>query len=189
MDADQGRDVAEDWVTGLPSEGECIGQPLSPLEVEDDDDDELNTTAVEHSIKVAMDSGAGMHVMNPKEVPGINVVESEGSRRGKGFVAACGSRIVNQGEMSMAMSIEGSKRPVRSTFQAADVTRALFSVSQICDNGCEVHFTKEKGIVTKNGRTIATFPRRGGLYVGEVTVRSPPGRAAKSGFTRQGVKR
>jgi len=157
---------------------------------EDEDPDELNVVG-ETVVTVAIDSGAGAHVMNPDEVPGMNITESVNSKKGRGFVAACGTRIPNQGEIQMIMSGDDCSKPIRSTFQAANVTRALYSVSQICDTGCEVNFNKTVGIVKRNGREIARFPRKGKLYVANKNVKSPPEQdtgTRASDFTRQGRK-
>jgi hypothetical protein len=167
------------------------GEPTHMLEVEDEPH-EINTTEPpERIVQVAMDSGAGAHVMNPDDVPELDIVETEASRKGAGFVAACGTRILNQGEIHMTMTGDDCSKPVNSTFQAADVTRALYSVSQICDTGCTVTFDKQKGVVARDGREVARFPRKGGLYVATMNVKKakrPESRATStSGFTRPGA--
>jgi len=74
---------------------------------------------------------------------------------------------------------------INSIFQIAGVSRPLYSVSKICDAGCEVHFTKGEGRVTRNEKLIATFPRRGGLYIGTLMVKPDnPKRSKDSGFVR-----
>ena len=82
---------------------------------------------------------------------------------------------------------KGSK--LRSNFQIAEVSRMLYSVSQICDAGCDVRFNKTEGRVLKGERVLATFPRKGGLYVMTTTLRSPAAHLAKlveAGFAGQG---
>ena len=76
--------------------------------------------------------------------------------------------------------IEPGGRNVRSTFQVADVTRALYSVSKICDDGCEVYFTATEAVVTKHGNVVTRFKREGGLYTAEMEIK--PGSGEKSPF-------
>jgi hypothetical protein len=74
---------------------------------------------------------------------------------------------------------------INSVFQVAQVSRPLYSVSKICDSGCDVTFNKTEGRVLKNGKLIATFPRRGGLYVNTFLVKpSDPSKHKEMGFTR-----
>ena len=83
-------------------------------------------------------------------------------------------------EMTLNM-VSDEKAPIRSTFQAAKVTRPLMSISRICDNDNEVLFTKKEGIVRNSkGVTIARFPRQRGLYVGKFKLRNPKYRSNRS---------
>ena len=141
-------------------------------------------------IRPALDSGAGEHVANADDVAAMTIRPSTGSKNNRHFVAANGQRIPNQGEVTMRL--KGSSGDVTSTFQVAPVTRPLHSVSRMCDTDCEVKFTKHKGVVTKNGKVIARYPRVGGLYVAEFeaidkAMADSPGN--DSDFTRQGAKR
>ncbi len=94
-----------------------------------------------------------------------------------------GRRIENKGEINVVMGGEDFTGKVRSTFQAAAVTRPLLSVSKICDAGCKVLFDKDKAVIRKDGKVVGGFKRRGGLYVADLTVQDP-GEAA--GFTGPG---
>ena len=159
-----------------------FGDNLWPLEL--DEDEEVNALPSRPVIKVAIDSGAADHVINPDDVPGHTVVPSAGSRAGKHFLAAGGHRIPNQGQLNLMVSGEGFSGRVKSTFQAAPVTRPLLSVSKICDSGCKVLFDKERAIIRKDGRNVGTFVRRGGLYVAELAVQDPD---RPADFPRPGV--
>jgi hypothetical protein len=91
----------------------------------------------------------------------------------------------------VAMKLKGNNGNVTSTFQVAPVNRPLHSVSKMCDAGCEVRFTKKRGLVVKDGKVIATYPRMGGLYVAEFEAsdRDSDGAPGQpSGFTRQGAQ-
>ena len=59
----------------------------------------------------------------------------------------------------------------KSVFQVADVTRALYSVSEICDDGYEVYLTATEGVITKGGKVITRFAREGGLYSDEMEIK------------------
>jgi hypothetical protein len=108
-----------------------------------------------------------------------------GSRRGLHFVAANGDVIHNRGEAVINLMPEDTKVGLKSTFQVADVSRPLYSATKITDQGCEITMNKERAIVTKNGRQIAKFVRKKGLYLCKMTIRMPkPDDKAQSSFPR-----
>jgi len=170
---------------GDPDQVEC---PTNVVELEENDD-VLNTDTFEEvKVSIAMDSGCGKHVAPPSLLPGYVVSPSAASRRNQHFVGAGGDRIKNHGETEINLCNGESK--LHSKFQVADVTRMLLSVSQVCDNDCAVQFNKQKGWVTdKHDKVIATFPRVGGLYVAEMTLKSPEAHKGKAaaGFARPGA--
>ena len=135
------------------------------------------------------------HVAQKDIVPYIATVESEGSRNNKHYTNASGDAIANEGEMHMKLESldELDHKAIMATFQAANVTRPLMAVSKICDSrpDTNVRFDSKKALVRRGKRVIATFHRRGGLYVARMRVKRParadvdPGQ----GFPRQGVKR
>ena len=98
---------------------------------------------------------------------------SEASKNNRHFIGAGGDRIRNHGMTDLNLTNEDGGK-MHSHFQVADVTRMLMSVSQICDNGCEVRFNAKQGWITDSrGKTVGVFKRSGGLYVAEMTLRSP----------------
>ena len=62
-----------------------------------------------------------------------------------------------------------------------DVTRALYSVSKICDDGCEVYFTATEAVITKGGKVVTRLAREGGLYTAEMEIK--PDSGEKSPFS------
>ena len=83
------------------------------------------------------------------------------------------------------------------TSQVLGVTRALHSVSAICDKQLDMLFTQDMGYVVPKGvfgevlsrcRHIAEYPREGGLWVSEMTVKIPqlPGDQAAAPFAGRG---
>ena len=157
------------------------------LESEDVDDVDCNNAEgewVEVDVVAAADSGCGDHVMSREHCPGYAVQESRASRAGKGFIAAGGDKILNEGEACLNLS--AGKRQISSTFQIARVTRPLMSVGKICDAGHEVTFTKVCAIVRDlRGREVCRFARKGGLYLINFKLRAPK---SSTGFGRQGSR-
>ena len=143
---------------------------------------DLLTISIPRTIKIALDSGAGDHVAGRDQVGAKSIRASGGSRRGQHFIDASGNRIENQGESELHMLEPGGKS-IKSTFQVADVTRALYSVSKICDDGCEVYFTATEAVITKGGNVITRFARDGGLYCAEMEIK--PDNGEESPFVRQ----
>jgi hypothetical protein len=132
----------------------------------------------DQKIEIALDSGAGEHVASRSAAAGYPVVESAGSRAGQHFVAAGGARIPNEGQFTLALrsgDLEKKKgKDIKSTFQVAKVTRPLWSVGRICDEGFEVKFTSNEAyVLIKEGKEVCKFNRKGGLYVVELHLKSP----------------
>ena len=124
-------------------------------------------------IEIALDSGAVDHVMNRCDIPGHDVRSSNGSMRGLHFVAANGDTIDNEGEATLNLWPEETQVPLQSTFQIAAVSRPLYSASKVTDLGCTISMDKASAIVSKNGRPIAKFLRKRGLYLCKMTLKAP----------------
>ena len=139
-------------------------------------------------IEIALDSGAGEHVASRSTAADYPLEESAGSRPGQQFIAAGGARIPNEGQFILALrsgDLEKKKgRDIKTTFQVAKVTRPLWSVGRICDEGFEVKFTNNEAyVLTKEGKEVCKFNRKRGLYVAELRLKS----ASQSGFQRRGT--
>jgi len=144
-------------------------------------------------IEIAADSACGKHVMHPDDARDHKVEPSPGSLASQHFMAASGHVIENEGQANLKLSTE-EDRTLSSCFQMAKVSRPLYSVPQMTDEGCTVVFSKGVGKVLKGKvriqaeRDVATFKRKGGLYVARMRV-NKPGDAATADFRRQGAKR
>ena len=145
-------------------------------------------------MEVVLDSGAGAHVISKAHIPGYAVVPSALSRAGAAFVGADGGRIKNHGEAMLNLLTpdrHGSLHAVSSTFQVADVTRALWSVGLICDSGLKVDFTADHAYVKdQEGREVCHFTRKNGLYVAMVKLKNPEFKSIKAvdqDFQRRGI--
>ena len=136
-------------------------------------------------VEVALDSACARHVASKADFPNYVVVEGDGARRGQEFVTAAGDTIRNEGEVAAAFLTQ-DKESINSTFQITAVTRPLWSVSQILDNlpaDHEASFKRESAVIrAADGKVLAKFERRGGLYVSMLKLRNPK----HPGFQRQG---
>ena len=144
----------------------------------------------EQLFEVALDSGAGEHVADDEDAPNYPVEPSAGSKAGQHFIAANNQRIPNRGQMTLSLRGEGGNgkrgRDIRTTFQVAKVSRPLWSVGRICDEGFDVKFTKDEALVlTPAGKVVCRFKRSGGLYVAKMSLKHP---VFKQDFQRQGAK-
>ena len=134
---------------------------------------ELNVVQSEYSdLDIVLDSGAADHVMSPKAATGYKVTEGAGSKSGGCFVAANGDVIANQGELKLEM--RSGDEIIHTTFQAADITKPLWSVSKICQAGYTVMFDKAHATIyhVETGEEVGVFPTRNGLYVGTMRLKN-----------------
>ena len=138
-------------------------------------------------LEAVVDSGAAESVAPERMAPWVPKRESEGSRRGQTYLSASGDKLPNMGEKQFdMMPPEGSW--AQATFQMAEVTRPLCSVSKICDKGNRVVFELGGGYVENiQTGTGTSFLRQNNVYVMEMYVQDPSSAAAGQGFGRQGV--
>ena len=90
-------------------------------------------------IDAVLDSGAAESVALADIAPWVPISESMGSKRGQTYMSACGEKLPNLGQKQMKVWTNEGK-PAMATFQCADVTRPLCSVSKICGQGNRVVF-------------------------------------------------
>jgi hypothetical protein len=153
----------------------------------------INGTDEVREITVALDSGAVDHVLNTDHLPSTAEIGAlTGSRIGKSFVAANGQPMETYGECVLECEDEQGCKTAAS-FAVTEVSRPLQSVSRICDQDYEVLFTKTEAKIRdpKSGRWIASYPRRGGLYVRNVRARAgkkPEDKARRAPFPRPSTR-
>ena len=167
---------------------ECGYDSLNILE-EELEEATLNAAIAETvRVKVAMDSGATANVAHPSQFPaGVEIIPNTTNRH---FRGANNSRIERYGSAKTVLT--GKHGSVGCAWQAADVSRALHSVSTVCGpeedeiGKQDVLFNNKLCVVVPPGvvrailkriKPVAEYPREGDLYVGEMTM---------SSFTRQG---
>ena len=93
-------------------------------------------------------------------------------------MSACGEKLPNLGEKQMKVWTNEGK-PAMATFQCADVTRPLCSVSKICDHGNRVVFEGQGGFIENKSGVRTSFKRENNV---EMHAKKP-GELA-SGFAR-----
>ena len=139
-------------------------------------------------IKGVVDSGAAESVAHPSMCPQYPVLESPGSKAGQCYTSASSTEIPNLGEQTLpVVTVDGRSANVK--YQSADVSRALNSVSEICDGGGPdgqlVLFSKYGGQILNLQTGCRTpFEREEGIYTLGMWVRPQSGEA--SGFPRPG---
>ena len=153
----------------------------------------LSASQDEKKIKVAADTGACAHCIGPDDLPDGMMVAQCPQRN---FCGPDGKPIEHFGEATMRLQQPGGGH-VNLTSQVLGVTRALHSVSAICDKSQDMLFTQDMGYVVPKGvfdeilatcRHIAEYPREGGLWVSEMTVKIPqaPGDQPTAPFAGRG---
>ena len=178
---------------------------------------EVNAAEEECEMDVAPDTGCVAHCAGPKNLPSATKVLKPAGVKLKHFIAAKNMPIENYGVAHVVMEMADGAE-VGGSFQVAGVGRALHSASVVCDTGSrscpdghEILTTKRGAVVVPDGalsrylasvRHVAKYPRRGGLYVAKVKVRTPaaadarraankkpPAPAKKAGFGRRSSTR
>ena len=132
----------------------------------------INAADIEREIAVTLDSGAVDHVISTELLPAqTEICEVTGSRVGKRLVAANGQPMQTFGECILECEDDTGKSA--GSFAVTEVSRALQSVSRICDQDLEVLFTKSEARIRdpKTGKYVARYARKGGLYTRMVRVR------------------
>ena len=159
--------------------------------------DEILNTEEEREVEAALDSGCVVHTQAPEDLPKGTVIVPPPAGT-KDFVGAGGDPIKRHGRAVIQLKQEGFPT-INQVVQVADVTRALHSVSQIADTDKEVLYTKGEAVVVPDGalskylkfcKRLASYKRKGGLYVGKMKMRIPPEKSPDaSPFGRQGAAR
>ena len=131
-----------------------------------------------------LDSGASDHVGDGSAAPEIPVEPSPGSQRGLTYGCAGGKEIPNEGQQRLPLvTCSGNKAGL--TFQVAEVSKNLASVSKVCDMGNRVIFGKGGGVIQNLHSGIITPVRRqGGIYILDLWLDRQQGRNGP--FPRQG---
>ena len=122
-------------------------------------------------VRAVIDSGAGASV-GPKCLAGTGKLRpSSGSKAGQKFTSASGEPLKNEGEVVLPSFTEDGLS-LKATFQIADITRPLLSVSKICEKGNLISFGANGGVIMDENGRKTYFGREKGIYVLELFVRA-----------------
>ena len=143
---------------------------------------------------MTIDSGAADNVMPRRLVRGKHnqIRPSPGSKAGVHYIAACNTRIRNEGECDFHFRT-GNGTPENYVFQIAEVNKALCAVSYLVDHGHQVIFDQDatRGIDTsrivhkESGKTIP-LKRERNVWTIDVYIEEDAGRNESQGFGRRG---
>ena len=92
-----------------------------------------------------------------------------------GLISAIAALVSTYPQLQVLVNLcDAQDRELHSVFQIAEVTRPLMSVSRICEQGFECHFTDVGAtVVNKAGKVVCEFNRDGGLYTAQMRLRQP----------------
>ena len=178
----------------MDAENRAEGKPKTPLSDTslntldwDEDGGLIATTCEEVTVEVASDSGACAHTINPSELPANAVIRPQDNQRN--FRGANNSVIENYGKCQTVL--KSPLGTVSCDWNAADVSRALHSVSQTCGppegpGRQDVLYNNRLCVVVPPGivdkileqiKPVVEYKRNGNLYTTKMTL---------SAFRRQG---
>ena len=118
-----------------------------------------------HQIECVLDSGAADSVCPKDMCPHFPVEDSDASRAGVYYTGANVGKLFNLGQTHVPIALNNGARTL-ATFQVADVSRPLMSVSKVCEMGNRVVFGANGGYIL-NLETGATteFVQKDGIYI------------------------
>ena len=118
-----------------------------------------------HQIEVVLDSGAADSVCPKNMCPQFAIEDSEASKAGVFYTGANGGKLYNLGQTHVPVALDNGARSL-ATFQVADVSRPLMSVSKVCEMGNRVVFGANGGYILNLETGAATqFIKKEGIYV------------------------
>ena len=114
---------------------------------------------------MVVDSGAADSVCPRDLCPHFPVEVSEASKAGVYYTGANGGKLFNLGQTHVPVALDNGARSL-ATFQVADVSRPLMSVSKVCEMGNRVIFGAGGGYIMNIETGACTqFTKKDGIYV------------------------
>ena len=122
-------------------------------------------------IEAAVDTACVDNVVNPKDFPGIELLETEESRRGGSWTAAGGSAIKKLGEMKIPwQTATGAKHGLRA--KAGGVGKTLISGDRLLEAGYAVILNKRNPrLVHETTKETIKLERRNRMFLMKMWVR------------------
>jgi hypothetical protein len=121
-------------------------------------------------ITITVDSGAGNNVAPKNAFPWAKLEENEDSRRGRYYTTANGKRVYVLGQKTITVRTANGKMK-RMTFQIADVTRILASVTKIAKAGNRVTMSKDENVIVDTKGEKIDMMIENGVYVVKCEVK------------------
>ena len=139
-------------------------------------------------IEAAIDTACVDNVVNPKHFPGIEVLETEESKRGDSWTAAGGSKIPKLGEMKIAwQTVTHEKHGLRA--KAGNVSKTLISGDRLLEAGYAIILNKRNPrIVHETTKETIRLERRNRMFLMKMWVRVKVTKKSEANpvFKRQG---
>ena len=122
-------------------------------------------------IEAAIDTACVDNVVNPKHFPGLELIETDESKRGDSWTAAGGSKIPKLGEMKIAWQTDtGGKHGLRA--KAGGVSKTLISGDRLLEAGYAVILNKRNPrLVHETTKEVIKLERRNRMFLMKMWVR------------------
>jgi phosphohistidine swiveling domain-containing protein len=132
-------------------------------------------------VTVTVDSGSADHVAPEDEFSSSPLEESEGSRKGRRYIAANGQKVPNLGQRVVKMSTDDGL-PLQVCWQVTKVVKPLLSVSKLTSNGNVVILDKNHPRIVGIDGQITWLRRVNGTYECDLWIKDE--QKKKTGFVR-----
>jgi len=135
---------------------------------------ELEVNVVEGGVRksrITIDSGAEESVWPIEQIGDHDLVETEASRNGIGFVAANGAKMKNFG--ALKVDFRNSGKPMSMNFHATNVKKPLAAVCRITECGNRVCFgpnPEDNYIMNIQTNEVIQMKKERGTYVLEIDM-------------------
>ena len=140
-------------------------------------------------MEAAVDTACVDHVANPKEFPGLELIETAESKRGDSWTAAGGSPIAKLGEVKIPWKTDkGVTHGI--VVKAGDVGKTLLSGDKLLDAGYDIILNKRNPrLVHQNTKEVISLERRNRMFIMKMWVKVKVNKSVivGQGFTRPGT--
>ena len=138
---------------------------LSDLDQDCNDDDEIEW------VWALVDSGSGVHAASwEKHFPGSKLEESTGQRAGHTMTAANGSKIKDEGQMTIRVKTVNG-HTVRIPFVNADVSMPILSLAKLASEHDAVFRQDDGELIHRRTKNRIPFVKRLGVYFMKVAIK------------------
>jgi hypothetical protein len=132
-------------------------------------------------VTVTVDSGSADHVAPEEEFGATPLEESEGSKKGRRYIAANGQKAPNLGQRVVKMATDDGL-PLQVCWQVTKVVKPLLSVSKLTSNGNVVILDKNHPRIVGADGQITWLRRVNGTYECDLWIKED--QKKKAGFAR-----